>query len=93
MAAIKPEFALPYMLALVAHHPDMSLRAEDLQLCGRYLDFYLESVLEAANLDFLYHVAAVAKTHEDAVDPAMSKVRLRGARPWACAHPMPAGSG
>ena len=91
VASIKPEFAFAHILALVAHHPDMSLRLEDLQLCCRYLEFYVETVAEPANLDFLYHVAATAKGHADGVDPALSAVRGRGhlskrraSGSWAC---------
>ena len=51
------------MLALVAHHPDMSLDARDLQLCSGYLDFYVDEVANAANLDFLYHMSVTVKGH------------------------------
>lgn len=76
VAMVKPEFAFPYLLALVAHHPDLSERAEDLALCARYLDAYVEAVAEPASLDYLYHVATVGKAHEDAHDAARTKVRL-----------------
>jgi sister-chromatid-cohesion protein PDS5 len=59
-------------ISLLAHHPDFSTDAENLQDFIDYLMFYLKAVATPANITLIYHVAQRMKSVRDGIDEKKS---------------------
>jgi len=59
------EYALVYLIHIIAHHPDYSTDLKDLQYSALYIEFFLEAVATAENVSFLYSLAAQLKEYRD----------------------------
>ena len=61
-----PEYAVPPLISLLAHHPDFSEREEDLHEFERYLNFFLDGILHHADhYSFLNNLVETIKQYED----------------------------
>jgi sister-chromatid-cohesion protein PDS5 len=59
-------------LSLLAHHPDFSTDAENLQDFIDYMIFYLKAVATPANITLIYHIAQKMKAVRDGIDEKKS---------------------
>jgi sister-chromatid-cohesion protein PDS5 len=59
-------------ISLLAHHPDFSMDAENLQDFIDYLMFYLKAVATPANIPLIYHIAQKMKSVRDGIDEEKS---------------------
>lgn len=67
-----PESVLPYLIHLIAHHPDFSPSVDDIRDAQKYLDFFVSLLTEKSDcFPFLKAIAESAKQHVDAL--AMDK--------------------
>lgn len=55
-------------LSLLAHHPDFSDSADDLEPFVRYVAYYLKSVATQENVSYIYQVAQRVKAVQDGID-------------------------
>jgi sister-chromatid-cohesion protein PDS5 len=57
---------LARLLLVLAHHPDLDNEASDnldiLKILAKYIDLYIECVVNRDNVGLLYHIAAKVKT-------------------------------
>lgn len=67
------ENIFPRLLALLAHHPDMSTDVEDLSDFARYIAFYLHPVATKDSLALIYYLAQRVKQSKDALNPDHSE--------------------
>ena len=72
--ALLPEYALTYLVHLLAHHPDFGLTTEDLRDTERYLDFYLSHCAKSEGFSFLKALMETVKQHLDRQSPEESHV-------------------
>lgn len=70
--AVLPEYSLPYLVHLLAHHPDFDHKSnESLLECKEYLWYFLEPLLgaKAENYSFLKKLLENIKRTKDKLDP------------------------
>lgn len=67
------EFVFSRFLSLLAHHPDFSNDADELEDFVEYIMFYLKNVATQSNVPMIYHLAQRLKMVEDGVDPEKSE--------------------
>lgn len=66
--------SLVRLIHLLAHHPDFSIAADDLNVSAQYLRFFLSCVATADNVSFLYHILQKIKLSKDMVSNELSQV-------------------
>ena len=59
-------------ISLLAHHPDFSTDADNLQDFIDYIVFYLKAVATPANITLIYHIAQKMKAVRDGIDEKKS---------------------
>ncbi|KAG9965524.1 hypothetical protein KCU61_g1738, partial [Aureobasidium melanogenum] len=60
-------------ISLLAHHPDFSTEADNLQDFVDYMMFYLKAVATPANIALIYHIAQRMKSVRDGIDESKSE--------------------
>ncbi|KAI4720618.1 hypothetical protein E4T48_03098 [Aureobasidium sp. EXF-10727] len=62
------ETSFARFISVLAHHPDFSTEADNLQDFVDYMMFYLKAVATPANITLIYHVAQRMKSVRDGID-------------------------
>ena len=75
---VLPEFALTFVIHLLAHLPHLSESKELMERAPVYLEFFLDEIFKADNYWFLAQLIASILQCKDAQDPTISNTRMIG---------------
>jgi len=70
-----PEYALPYLIHLLAHHPNFT-EDTNYKQCKTYLLFFLNQILKAENFLFLVRLLSGIKHTKDVQDPQSKNIHI-----------------
>lgn len=71
-----PEYALPWLVFILAHSSTLSDDAPKYKKTWEILSLFLASVLQSSNFDFLYQLLDDIRQLEDAVDPDSYSIHI-----------------